>query len=195
MKLSSLLVVAFAALCLASIPGGPAADKHNPPAALAGATVLLIRHAEKPAHGDGLSPAGVARADAYVNYFENYSINSSAPIELTALFAAANSSSSHRPVLTLTPLSESLGLPIEAPYKDNDDKKLAELLQSTNHGQSILVCWHQGEMPDLIKALGADPKDVLPGGNWPEDEYGWVIQLQYDADGKVTNAQRIVEDL
>ncbi len=157
--------------------------------------MLLIRHAEKPAHGDGLSPAGTARADAYVNYFENYSIDGAAPIELTALFAAANSSSSHRPVLTLTPLSESIGLPVEAPFKDADYQKLAELLQTTNHGQSLLICWHQGELPDLIKALGADPKDVLPGGNWPEDEYGWVIQLQYDADGKVKKARRIVEDL
>ena len=70
--------------------------------ALARATVLIIRHAEEPAHGDGLSPVGVAHANAYVNYFEDYSLNGTTPIKLTALFAAADSSASHRPVLTLT---------------------------------------------------------------------------------------------
>ena len=36
---------------------------------LADSTVLLIRHAEKPDSGKGLSPMGQARADGYAAYF------------------------------------------------------------------------------------------------------------------------------
>jgi hypothetical protein len=37
----------------------------------ASATIFLVRHGEKPDSGTGLSPAGQARADAYVKYFQN----------------------------------------------------------------------------------------------------------------------------
>jgi len=46
--------------------------KTNQPSAMpANATIYLIRHAEKPPSGKGLSPAGQARANAYVQYFQN----------------------------------------------------------------------------------------------------------------------------
>jgi hypothetical protein len=32
--------------------------------------IVIIRHAEKPADGDGLAPAGEARANAYVDLFQ-----------------------------------------------------------------------------------------------------------------------------
>ena len=130
---------------------------------LAKATILIIRHAEKPDQGDGLSPAGTARANAYVNYFEHYQVNGTAPIKLTALFAAADSDASHRPSLTLEPLSQATDLPIDSQYKDHDYAKLVDALQSADHGKHLLICWHQGKIPDLVRALGADPDDVLAG--------------------------------
>jgi hypothetical protein len=159
---------------------------------LADATVLVIRHADKPESGDGLSPAGVARANAYVSYFENYLIDGT-PIKLTALFAAADSKESHRPYLTLEPLSRAIGLPIDSQYKDKDYTKLADALQSANHGKYILICWHHGEIPSLLRALGADPDQLIPGGKWPGDQYGWVMQLRYDKDAHLKDSTRIVE--
>ena len=38
--------------------------------------IVIIRHAEKPADGDGLAPAGDARANAYVDYFKNFTLGS-----------------------------------------------------------------------------------------------------------------------
>ena len=38
--------------------------------------IVIIRHAEKPADGDGLAPAGEARANAYVDYFKHFTVNS-----------------------------------------------------------------------------------------------------------------------
>lgn len=200
MKRSWFPVIALAGLMVAAGAGSAVRAKDSsatpaPDPALARAVILIIRHAEKPDSGDGLTSAGEARANAYVNYFEHYSLAGAPPIRLTALFAAANSSSSHRPYLTLLPLSQAIGLPIDTDYKDGDYAKLADTLKSTDHGRSILVCWHQGNIPGLVRALGADPDAVLPDGNWPNDEYDWVIQLRYDAQGRLKTARRIEENL
>src|SRR5437870_2950563 len=78
---------------------------------LCDATILIIRHAEKPDSGPGLTPAGHERAEAYVQYFKTFTLDSK-PLKLDALFAAADSEKSHRPRLTLEPLSKALGLKI-----------------------------------------------------------------------------------
>jgi hypothetical protein len=159
---------------------------------LAGATVLIIRHADKPDDGDGLSPAGIARANTYVKYFENYRVDDS-PIKLTALFAAADSKKSHRPLLTLEPLSRAIGLPIDSRFNDKDYEGLAKALASSDHGRGILICWHHGEIDNLLRALGADPGSLLPGGKWPASEYGWVIELHFDQDAHLAASKRVVE--
>jgi hypothetical protein len=38
--------------------------------------IVIIRHAEKPDVGDVLAPAGEARANAYVDYFEHFTVHS-----------------------------------------------------------------------------------------------------------------------
>jgi hypothetical protein len=38
------------------------------------AVILIIRHAEKPDSGDGLSADGEERAKAYVNYFRRFAV-------------------------------------------------------------------------------------------------------------------------
>src|SRR5262245_65249444 len=38
--------------------------------------LLIIRHAENPANGHGLSPRGEERAKAYKNYFLNFTVDS-----------------------------------------------------------------------------------------------------------------------
>jgi hypothetical protein len=159
---------------------------------LADATVLIIRHADKPENGDGLSPAGEARAKEYVNYFEHYQCDGT-PIKLQALFAAADSKMSHRPILTLEPLSRAVGLPIDSEYKDKDYDKLVGDLRSTNHGRDILICWHHGEIPNLLRALGADAGQLIPGGEWPGDQYGWVMQLRFNGKAHVSEAKLVVE--
>ena len=37
--------------------------------------ILIIRHAENPANGHGLSPRGEERAKAYKNYFQNFAVD------------------------------------------------------------------------------------------------------------------------
>ncbi len=198
MKQPKFLAAVFVCLLLVFGVGAPSHGHDNAPGpstALARATVLIIRHAEEPDHGDGLSPMGETHANEYVNYFENYRVPGAVPIPLSALFAATNSSSSHRPVLTLTPLSLATGLPIDSQFKDDDYAKLADALQSTDHGRFIVVCWHHGNIPNLILAMGGDPHELLPDGKWPSSQYDWVIQLHYDKQGLLKSSKLVVENL
>ena len=182
---ATLLLLAAAVSCLGQDSNG-----------LKNATVLLIRHAEKPESGPDLSPAGVARADAYVKYFGDFQV-AGQPLKLDSLFAAADSKNSHRPRKTQEPLSKALNLPLDTTFKDKAPELLAAELKSKPHGPEILLCWHHGKIPALISALGGDPGVLLPDGKWPEAEFGWVIELRYDGDGKLTTnqCQRIQENI
>ncbi len=163
---------------------------------LKSAVILIIRHAEKPDSGNGLSPAGKQRAQAYVNYFTNFTVNSEA-LKLDWLFATADSKESHRPRLTLEPLSQALGLRLDTKFKDRQTAALVKEIRSQPPGNHILICWHHGEIPQLVRALGADPAKLLPHGQWPDSVFGWVLQLRYDQDGRLLagETKRISENL
>jgi len=160
-----------------------------------GSTILIIRHAEKPANkaeGPGLTLAGQMRAKRYVNYFSHFELNG-APIHIDALVATADSRASMRPRLTLTPLSQAVGQPIQQPFGDDDVNRLVEWLGNGSSNRAVLIAWHHGMIPSLLTDLGADPATLLPGGKWPPDTYDWVIALRYAEDGKLLSSQRIVE--
>jgi hypothetical protein len=170
-----------------------AAEKSS---ALKNTVILIIRHAEKPVSGIGLSAAGQARGKAYVNYFKNFTNTvDGQPLKFSHVFAAADSKASHRPRLTIEPTSRALGLAVDSRFKDKDFQGLANEIRSRPHGQAILIAWHHGEIPALVRALGADPETVIPKAKWPEDVFGWVIELRYDADGRLVEATRINERL
>lgn len=156
--------------------------------------VLVIRHAEKPETGDTLTSAGEARAKAYVGYFKGYAVDSK-PVTIDYLFAAADSKGSKRPRLTLTPLSKATGLAIDQRFTDKQFQELSDELRAKSHGATILICWHHGQIPMLLQALGANPKQLLPGGKWPNDTYSWVMQLRYDDKGQLAEAKCVKENL
>jgi hypothetical protein len=188
----SLLFSGFLALAIpTAIPSEPHAGNSS---ALTNAVILVIRHAEKPDEGYGLSAAGEARANAYVNYFKNYKIDGQ-PLKLDYLFAAADSKESHRPRLTIEPSAKALGLAIDSRFKDKHFQELADEIRSKPHGKAILITWHHGQIPSLLRALGADPNQVIPKSKWPDDVFGWLIQLRYDSDGRLIEAKRINEHL
>lgn len=161
---------------------------------LKNATVLVIRHAEKPNKGDGLSKAGKERAKAYVHYFENLTVDSQ-PLKVDYLFAAADSKASHRSRLTLEPFSKAIGLKIDARFQETQSQQLVAAVQKNPSGKQILICWHHEEIPQLLRAFGADPDSVLGAKKWPDDVFNWLIQLRYDSSGHVSEAKRINENL
>ena len=159
--------------------------------------ILMIRHAEKPDSGTGLSVIGQERAQAYVIYFQNYLLGSNI-VKWDYLFAAANSDDSHRPCLTIQPLAIALGLNIISDYKDTDYQNLAnDILRNSMYDQSnILVCWHHSQILDLAAALGANAKELPPESHWPASYwpghvFGWLLQLCYDHHGKIDPARTV----
>jgi phosphohistidine phosphatase SixA len=163
-------------------------------AALSNATILIIRHAEEPSKGDGLSSRGTARAQGYVEYFKNFTIDSK-PVKFNYLFAASDSSNSRRPRLTLEPIAQALGISIDSQFKSKDFLKLAQKIESLPQGSNVLICWHHSDIPNLIGALGADAEKLIPNGKWPGKQYGWLIQLRYNEKGNLLDSKRIKEHL
>src|SRR4051812_6839108 len=89
-----------------SVAATPGSREDDP---LSNATILIIRHAEKPEHGTGLSPEGEARAQAYARYFQSFRVKAE-PLRLDYLVAADDSEHSQRSRLTLEPLAGAIGL-------------------------------------------------------------------------------------
>lgn len=162
--------------------------------ALAGNTVLIIRHAEKPKLGTGLTAMGVERASAYVRYFEPFHDGAST-LKVTALYAGADSEGSSRPRLTLEPLAAASGMKLNTTVNTKSPDGIVALLHAEAHGKTPLICWRHGQIPTLLKALGASPETLLPGGKWPDETYDWVILLRYDATGHLVEQRKIKEDL
>jgi len=158
--------------------------------------VLIIRHAENPDTGHGLSPRGEQRAEAYKDYFKNFTVDSKR-LEPQAIFAAKDSKQSHRPHLTVEPFAKAASLPIDLRFGSNESDNLAADLRANQQGKVILVCWRHGVIPDLLRALGEKPKKLLPDGKWPDAVYDWVILLSFDQDGRLipSNSRRINEHL
>ena len=163
---------------------------------LKNSVILIIRHGEKTASGDELSPEGHKRADAYVNYFKNYQVNGQ-PLKIDYLYASADSKNSKRVRLTVEPLSKATGLKIDDRFANKDFQGMVDELEKQGRGHEILICWHHGQIPNILKALDADSEKLIGAGKWPEDIFNWVIELHYDANGRIIPAEcrRINENL
>ena len=160
------------------------------------AVLLIIRHAENPANGHGLSARGAERAEAYKNYFLNFSVDSKR-LEPNAVVVAADSKQSHRPRLTVEPFAKAAKLPIDSRFGNKQPTDLAAELRANHQGKVILVCWHHGQIPALLRALGAAPETLLPNGKWPKTVYDWVIMASFDENGRLIpeSTKRISEHL
>jgi hypothetical protein len=160
------------------------------------AVVLIIRHAEDGGTGHDLAPRGHERAEAYKNYFLNFTVDSKR-LEPAVIFAAKDSKKSHRPRLTVEPFAEAAKLKIDTGFGNNQSADLAADLRANQQGKVILICWRHPYIPALLGALGANPKTFLPNGKWPGSVYDWVILLSFDQDGRLIpgSSRRINEHL
>src|ERR1044071_8447660 len=134
-----------AALCCALIGG--AAGQEGPK----NSVVLIIRHAEDPPSRPGLSPRREERAEAYINYFQNFTVDSKR-LEPNAVVVAADSKQSHRPRLTVEPFAKAAKSPIDSRFGNKQPTDLAAELRANYQGKVILVCWHHRQIPALLRA-------------------------------------------
>jgi hypothetical protein len=172
---------------------------------LKNATILLIRHGEKPGDpaidriedGTFLIPAGRERALAYIAYFQSLLItdvhdskDGAYPFDADALFAAQDSKASHRPRLTLEPVAVAAGLDLNCDYPDSKSAEAIGAMEAIPE-QRILVCWHHGTIIELANKLlalaGPAPKlppESLWPKKWPGEVFGWTMQIRLDANRK-----------
>jgi hypothetical protein len=184
-RLSVTVLLGFALILAADAQDGPK-----------DAVVLIIRHSEDAGSGDGISPLGEKRAEAYKNYFLNFTVDSKRR-EPKAVFAAKDSKKSHRPRLTVEPFAKAANLKIDTRFGNNQSADLAADLRANQQGKVILICWRHPYIPALLGALGATPKTFLPNGKWPGAVYNWVILLSFDQDGRLipSSSRQINEHL
>jgi len=156
--------------------------------------ILIIRHAEEPVDGPGLSPSGIAHARAYVDYFRNFRIDGQL-LKLDYIFAAEDTINSQRPRLTVEPTSQALGLAVDTRFKNRRFLELVREIQSLPGGKNILISWHHGTIPDLLRALGADPATLFPKGRWPNHVFDWLVELRYDENGRLFQSRLVNENL
>ena len=179
------VVFGFALLVAADAQDGP---KNS--------VVLIIRHAEDAGSGHGLSARGAERAEAYKNYFQTFPVDSKRR-QPEDVLVAADSKQSHRPRLTVEPFAKAAKLPIDSRFGNKQPADLAAELRANHGGKVILVCWHHGQIPALLRALGAAPETLLPNGKWPRTVYNWTIMVSYDENGHLIpgSTRRISEHL
>ena len=178
-----------------TIPTGILAEEsHGQDSKLKNRVILVIRHAEDAAHGKGISPAGAARAEAYVNYFKSFTVDGQ-PLKLKFLFAAGDTSRSHRPRLTLEPTAQAFGLKIDTRFKTSEMSELIHEIDNLSTGGDIVICWRHSRIPKLLRMLGADSNRLLPKEKWPGDVFGWLVLLRYDDKGRLFESRVIKEHL
>ena len=170
-RLFTAVILAFALILAANAQDGPK-----------DAVVLIIRHAEDADSGDGISPLGQERAEAFKNYFQNFTVDSKR-LEPTVIFAAKDSKKSHRPRLTMEPFAKAANLKIDTRFGNDQSADLAADLRANQQGKVILICWRHPYIPALLSALGANPETFLPNGKWPGAVFNWIILLSFDQDG------------
>src|SRR6478736_8063787 len=113
----------FTAVFFASTLTLPADSQSGPKDAV----VLIIRHGEKPDTGRDLSPSGQQRAEAYIHYFQEFTVDSK-QLTPNAVFAAKDTNGSQRPRLTVEPFAKAAQLPIDTRFSSDQSTELSAAL-------------------------------------------------------------------
>jgi hypothetical protein len=144
----------------------------------AATTILVMRHAEKPddPFEPDLTKDGHARAEKLVGFIQN---KFGTP---DFIFAAAITRHSARPYETVRPLSRATGIGIDATIADNDYGVLAELLRTRKKyaGKLVVVCWHHGNIPPMMRYLGAEKTDYPRP--WDHKVFNLILRTEISGD-------------
>jgi len=161
--------------------------------------IMIIRHAEKPSAAEGvggvdadghaseggLSVRGWQRAGALVGYFSARGTRGPHIATPTVIFAAASHAKSQRPVLTVRPLADSLGVPLLSHLRSGADE--AQVLTQALHAPGpVLVCWRHESTSMFAHLLGhPETGDWDPGcfdATWifrrEGEQWQWHIAAQ-----------------
>jgi hypothetical protein len=143
--------------------------------------VVIIRHAEKPVSiHPHLAIRGHMRSIGLSKFLPKV-------VKPDFIFASTSTKHSERPYQTIRPTADKVGIDVSTAYADKQTKALVkELRKKKFKGKTILICWHHGQMPKLIREFG----HTAPYDEWPEDLFDRVISI--DAKGITNFPQRLL---
>jgi len=161
--------------------------------------IMVIRHAEKPtgepgdetgvmpdgtSNKEALTATGWKRAQALVGLFNPVGGQFKSP-ELARplhLFASVPSSvdESLRPVQTVTPLSQALGLNIDQSFGKDDEKDLVQAAKSA--GGVVLIAWQHERIPKIAGHILGEDRQYPAKWDSARFDLVWVFDRQGTAD-------------
>jgi len=174
--------------------------------------ILVMRHAEKPeAGGDGgvdaagkpdhnsLTPRGWQRAGGWAELFvpslglqsplpTPSAIFASAPASKADIAAGNAGSKSCRPLETITPLADRLGIEVDLRFAKGQEADLAAAISQVDG--VALVCWQHEDIAVIANALDPRPQGVP--GKWPGDCFNVVFRFDRSNAAAPWTLQQIV---
>ena len=126
--------------------------------------IILIRHSEKD-HGIHLSEDGYKRSLKIENILLNKYIH--IPDILIAM-KQHNKHTSVRPIETIEPIANKLGLTINSHFEKNELNKLMDFTIQ-NIDKNILICWEHSVLMTFLEKLTSVKLE------WLSDDYSTVI--------------------
>ncbi|EHK39616.1 uncharacterized protein TrAtP1_006887 [Trichoderma atroviride] len=152
-------------------------------AALASAqNVYFIRHGEKPSDDDdpNLSAQGLERAQCLRTVF-----GASSQYNIGYIIAEKPKSDSRlRPLDTVTPLAQDLGLTVDTSCGKTKSDCVADLVSGYNGSGNILICWEHSELTNIADAMG-----IKKPPTYPDDSFNliWTSPAPYTAVTSITS--------
>jgi len=173
-SLGSLVPLFFGVLTLLGVGGGCASVGERE-CECACAQVYVVRHAEKESGVDdpGLTPAGVARAEAL------------AGVCARAGVVAVYTTEYRRTRETGAPAAARVGTVVDASFPAGEEERLAAHVRRAHVGERVLVVGHSNTVGRVVAGLGAGrPADLGEG------EYDRLFVVTLHADGRATLERR-----
>ena len=169
-----------------------------PPAHADDSTIVIVRHAEKPAQGLGqLSCRGLNRALALApvllaRYGRPAAIY--APNPAQKKMDKGNSYAYIRPLATIEPLAIRAGIPVNLDWGMADTRQLAGALLAQSGGTQV-VAWEHHMVPRLARELLADingSQADVP--DWRDGDFDSIFVIRITGTGKDRHAAFSVEN-
>ena len=67
-----------------------------------------------------------------------------------------------RPLETITPLAQALGLEVDTSVKRDDSAGVADVVNNYSGAGNILICWEHKQLHEIMKALGVKHAPQYP---------------------------------
>lgn len=159
---------------------------------------MLIRHAEKPAKDstpygvtrkgerskESLEVRGWQRAGALANLLApaNGRFQHASLAKPKFLYASKplRRKGSRRPIETITPLANKLGIKINSEFQRSDFESMLD--EAFLRKGVVLICWQREYIPEIASYIMGNKKSVPK--TWPEDRFDMIWVFDLDRSGK-----------